>query len=79
MVNRRTIPLAVDARLRQVIMDTGAADFSNQIAEFARTCSAQGQPLYAASCIGIGSLGQSLQLIVPLQQVEWRPHTCPRV
>ena len=53
MVNRRTIPLAADARLRQVIMDTSAANFANEIAELASTC-AVSEPLYAASCIGIG-------------------------
>src|ERR1700719_4519900 len=58
MVNRRTIPLAADARLRQVIMDTSAANFADEIAELARTCSAQGEPLYAASCIGIGKGSQ---------------------
>jgi uncharacterized protein YbjT (DUF2867 family) len=60
MVNRRTIPLAADVRLRlrQVIMDTGAANFASQIAELARTSSAQGEPLYAASCIGIGKGSQ---------------------
>jgi uncharacterized protein YbjT (DUF2867 family) len=54
MVNRRSIPLADDARLRQVIMDTSAPNFSSEITELARTCCAQGEPLYAASCIGIG-------------------------
>src|ERR1700679_3755848 len=54
MVNRRSIPLAADARLRQVIMDTSAANFAGEIAELARSGSAQGEPLYAASCIGIG-------------------------
>jgi uncharacterized protein YbjT (DUF2867 family) len=62
MVNRRAIPLAADARLRQVIMDTSAADFSSEIAELARSCCAQGEPqgepLYAASCIGIGKGSQ---------------------
>ena len=58
MVNRRTIPLAADARLRQVIMDTGAANFAAQIAELGRTCGAEGEPLYAASCIGIGKGSQ---------------------
>jgi len=53
MVNRRTIPLAADARLRQVIMDTSAANFANEIAELASTCVVN-EPLYAASCIGIG-------------------------
>lgn len=58
MVNRRAMPLAADARLRQVVMDTAAADFADGIAELARTCITQGEPqdepLYAASCIGIG-------------------------
>ncbi len=62
MVNRRTIPLVADARLRQVVMDTGAANFSSEIAELARACSAQSEPqsdpLYAASCIGIGKGSQ---------------------
>jgi hypothetical protein len=54
MVNRRAIPLAADARLRQVVMDTSATSFASEIAELARTCIAQDEPLYAASCIGIG-------------------------
>jgi uncharacterized protein YbjT (DUF2867 family) len=54
MVNRRSIPPPDDARLRQVIMDTSAANFSSEIAELARSCCAQGEPLYAASCVGIG-------------------------
>ena len=58
MVNRRTIHLAADARLRQVIMDTSAANFAGEIAEVARKCSAQDEPLYAASCIGIGKGSQ---------------------
>src|SRR5580692_6540042 len=55
MVNRRSIPPTTDSRLRQVIMDTSAGNFSNEIAALGRTCSAQGEPLYAASCIGIGT------------------------
>jgi len=35
MVNRRTIPLAADARLRQVTMDTSAANFASEITELA--------------------------------------------
>src|SRR5580698_4320034 len=54
MVNRRTVPLSTDARLRQVVMDTNAASFAGDIAGLARSCSAQGEPVYAASCIGIG-------------------------
>ena len=58
MVNRRMIPLAADTRLRQVIMDTSAANFASEIAELARTCGAHGEPVYAASCIGIGKGSQ---------------------
>jgi uncharacterized protein YbjT (DUF2867 family) len=58
MVNRRTIPLAADARVRQVIMDTGATDFAGEITKLASTCGAPGEPLYAASCIGIGKGSQ---------------------
>ena len=58
MVNRRSIPLAPDARLRQVVMDTGAATFSSNVAELARSCCARGEPVYAVSCIGIGKGSQ---------------------
>jgi uncharacterized protein YbjT (DUF2867 family) len=58
MVNRRTIPRAADTRLRQVTLDTGSANFDGEIAELARTCIAQGEPVYAASCIGIGKGSQ---------------------
>ncbi|RDS79244.1 hypothetical protein DWU98_19030 [Dyella monticola] len=54
MVNRRAISLPADARLRQVVMDTGDAHFADEIAKLARTCSGHGEPLFAASCIGIG-------------------------
>jgi uncharacterized protein YbjT (DUF2867 family) len=54
MVTRRTIPAAAGARLRQVVMDTGAEDFVGRITELARACVSPGEPLYAASCIGIG-------------------------
>jgi uncharacterized protein YbjT (DUF2867 family) len=58
MINRRTIPLGGDARLRQVIMDTSSANFASEIADIAGRCSQQGEPLYAASCIGIGKGSQ---------------------
>ena len=58
MVNRRAIPLAADARLRQVIVDTSVANFADEIAAVARKCIAKGEPLYAASCIGIGKGSQ---------------------
>ncbi len=58
MVNRRALPPAADARVRQVILDTAAADFASEITALARTSGVQGEPLYAASCIGIGKGSQ---------------------
>ena len=62
MVNRRNVSVAADPRLRQVIMDTNAANFAGEITEIARklakTYGAQGDSLYAASCIGIGKGSQ---------------------
>jgi uncharacterized protein YbjT (DUF2867 family) len=55
MVNRRAIPLNTDARLRQVVMETGSARFAGDVTELARTVSSLGEPVYAASCIGIGT------------------------
>ncbi len=58
MVNRRTVDLAADARLRQVVMDTGAAGFANEVAGLATNRDAHDEPMYAASCIGIGKGSQ---------------------
>lgn len=58
MVNRRQIPLDVDPRLRQVVMDTGAESFAAEITKLARILTAQVEPVYAASCLGIGKGSQ---------------------
>jgi uncharacterized protein YbjT (DUF2867 family) len=58
LVNRRTASVAADARLRQVVLDTAAAQFSGEVTELAGTCGASGEPVYAASCIGIGKGSQ---------------------
>jgi uncharacterized protein YbjT (DUF2867 family) len=55
MIVRRAGTPAGDARLRQVVLDTGAASFADEVAALARSCAAQGEPVYAASCIGIGA------------------------
>ena len=54
MVNRRTIALNAGPRLRQVILDTAASRFSNDVAELARTLLAEGDAVYGASCVGVG-------------------------
>jgi uncharacterized protein YbjT (DUF2867 family) len=54
MVNRRAAPLPADARLRQVVTDTGAVKFSIKMTKLAAACMALGEPVYAVSCLGIG-------------------------
>jgi uncharacterized protein YbjT (DUF2867 family) len=54
MVNRRAIALTADSRLRQVIMDTAALQFPTEVTQLARSLVAQGDPVYGASCVGVG-------------------------
>ncbi|HLY43800.1 MAG TPA: hypothetical protein VKR52_21490 [Terracidiphilus sp.] len=52
MVTRK--PVAARPRVRIVVLDTGAADFSERIAVLAREVLSQG-PVSAVSCVGVGS------------------------
>src|ERR1700691_5527174 len=54
MVNRRATAPAADARVRQVILDTADAGFPAEVTRLARSMVAQGDPVYGASCIGVG-------------------------
>ena len=54
MVNRKTIPLTATDRLRQVILDTAAAQFQTEVTTLARSMAALGDPVYGASCVGVG-------------------------
>jgi len=54
MVNRKAMPLTANHRLRQVIMDTAAAQFSGAVTELAMRMVAQGDPVSGASCVGVG-------------------------
>ena len=54
MVNRRAISPAVDPRVRQVTLDTGAAQFPAEVTKLAQSMVAQGDPVYGASCVGVG-------------------------
>jgi uncharacterized protein YbjT (DUF2867 family) len=47
-------PIAARARVRHVVLDTGAADFAKRTADLARAVASQG-PLSAVSCVGVGS------------------------
>ncbi len=52
MVTRKSI--AARSRVRNVVLDTGAADFAERTAALAREISSQG-PASAVSCVGVGS------------------------
>jgi uncharacterized protein YbjT (DUF2867 family) len=54
MVNRTTTSLTADSRLRQVILDTAAAQFPADVTRLAKSMVAQGDPVYGASCVGVG-------------------------
>ena len=54
MVNRKAISLTAEPRVRQVILDTAAAQFSVEVAKLAQSMVAQGDPVYGASCVGVG-------------------------
>ena len=52
MVTRK--PIAVRSRVRNVVLDTGAADFTERITGLARELLSQ-NPVSAVSCVGVGS------------------------
>ena len=54
MVNRRAVSQTADPRVRGVILDTAAAQFPAEVSTLARSMLAQGDPVYGASCVGIG-------------------------
>jgi uncharacterized protein YbjT (DUF2867 family) len=52
MITRK--PIAPRSRVRNVVLDTGAADFAERTAALARDVLSQG-PVSAVSCVGVGS------------------------
>ena len=54
MVNRRTISATADPCVRQVVLDTAAAQFPAEVSKLAQGMVAQGDPVYGASCVGVG-------------------------
>ena len=45
---------AMDERVRQVVLDSAAVTFESDVTKLARSCALLGDPVHAASCIGIG-------------------------
>ena len=54
MVNRRAISATADASVRQVVLDTASAQFPAEVSKLAQGMVAQGDPVYGASCVGVG-------------------------
>jgi uncharacterized protein YbjT (DUF2867 family) len=54
MVNRKPISPSADPRLRAVMLDTAATQFPNEVTKLAQSLVAQGDPVYGASCVGVG-------------------------
>jgi uncharacterized protein YbjT (DUF2867 family) len=54
MVNRRASSPPTAPRLRQVILDTASARFPAEVTRLAQSMIAQGDPVYGASCVGVG-------------------------
>jgi hypothetical protein len=54
MVNRRAISRAADPRVRGVILDTDAPEFPAEVTKLVQGIVAQGDPVYGASCVGVG-------------------------
>jgi len=54
MVNRTAIARTAEARVRQVVMDTAAAQFAADVTTLAKSMGAQGEPVCGASCVGVG-------------------------
>jgi nucleoside-diphosphate-sugar epimerase len=55
MVNRKTMALTAGARVRQVIFDTAAPGFSAGVTILAAGMVVGGDPVYGASCVGVGT------------------------
>src|SRR3984957_10870177 len=69
MVTRKPVVIADFAHLRNVMMDTSAADFEMRVADLAREVVGGGDRVSAVSCVGVGS-GSSQWTEEQLKQLE---------
>lgn len=54
MVTRRAVALAAGPRVRQAVLDTAAESFPREVTAIAQGMAAHGDPVYGASCVGVG-------------------------
>jgi uncharacterized protein YbjT (DUF2867 family) len=55
VATRSTTPAAADPRVRQVTFDTASPHFSAAVTTLAQSLVEQGDPVYGASCVGVGT------------------------
>jgi uncharacterized protein YbjT (DUF2867 family) len=55
MVNRKARSPGADRRVREVVLDTASRQFPEEVAALARSMVAQGDAVYGASCVGVGT------------------------
>jgi len=55
MVNRREISPLAGPRVRQVVLDTAGESFPADVTTLVQAMVAKGDPVYAASCVGVGA------------------------
>jgi uncharacterized protein YbjT (DUF2867 family) len=69
MVNRRTVSAGFGPRVSQVTLDTADASLQAEVTKLARSMVAKGEPVFAASCVGVGrgSLRWSEQHLMALE------------
>lgn len=58
MVVRQALSFTTSSRVRHVILDTAAPQFSREVSALAQGLIAQGDPVYGASCVGVGAGSQ---------------------
>lgn len=69
MVNRKAISPAANPRVRSVTLDTASAQFPAEVSKLAQALAAHGDPVYGASCVGVGkgSMGWSEEQLKALE------------
>jgi uncharacterized protein YbjT (DUF2867 family) len=55
MVTRKAATLSADRRVRQVVLDTAADQFSSEVTTVARSMIGHGDVVCGASCVGVGA------------------------
>jgi uncharacterized protein YbjT (DUF2867 family) len=55
MVNRRPMAPGADPSVTQVVLDTASIEFPEAVAALAKRMVSPGEPVYGASCVGVGA------------------------